>query len=306
MYFVRAESVVVKTSTILLIYILSFFHSTSVWSQEFYGDWSIGFFAGTINYQGDLKPNSFTFDHSNAAFKISARKPLNRWLSFKAGFAFGEIEGADRYNRDYLKPRNLSFFTDIKEIFTVVEINVLDLSSTRFSPYLYGGVSVFHCNPWTYDNSGIKTYLQPLSTEGQGLPDYPSQKPYKLIQPALSFGLGARYAIDRNVSIGVEFSQRKTFFDYLDDVSTHYVDQSILLVAKGPKSVDLAYRGDELPGGQAYPGHGTQRGTASEMDWYYYLGITAEVNLSLIKKILSRTKEDQKAIRHSTNCPNKK
>ena len=42
--------------------------------------------------------------------------------------------------------------------------------------------------------------------------------------------------------MGVGF--RKTFTDYLDDVSTFYVDQTILQNAKGPKAVEMAYRAE--------------------------------------------------------------
>ena len=94
----------------------------------------------------------------------------------------GSIEAADRYNRDYLKPRNLSFNTSIKEASLGLETSLLDLSTTRFTPYVYGSISLYHFNPWAYDNSGKKVFLQPLSTEGQGLPQYSKQKPYKLTQ----------------------------------------------------------------------------------------------------------------------------
>jgi len=87
------------------------------------------------------------------------------------------------------------------------------------------------------------------------------------------------------MSFGIEFSQRKTFTDYIDDVSTHYVDQNILLQVKGPKAVALAYRGDELPNGAGYPRDGEQRGTPKEMDWYYFLGITAEMKFECFKNL---------------------
>src|SRR5688572_28490440 len=85
-------------------------------SQEQDNGWMIGIFAGAVNYQGDLKPTSFTFHHSNPAFSVTIRKPLGTWLSFKAAAVMAKIEGADKYNRDYLQKRNLSFYTDIKEV----------------------------------------------------------------------------------------------------------------------------------------------------------------------------------------------
>lgn len=266
-------------------------------------DWTLALFAGTANYQGDLKPTSFTFNHSNPAFTVILRKPLSRWFTWRSGASITKVEGADKYNRNDLKPRNLSFFTGLKEIYTGLEINLLDISTKQFTPYMYGAVIVYHFNPWTYDNSGNKVYLKPLSTEGQGLPDYPENKPYRLTQTALGFGVGGKYAISNCVNIGIEFSQRKTFTDYLDDVSTSYPDYDKLITARGDKAVELSWRGDELPGGAPYPYEGYQRGTKTEMDWYYFFGLTFEVKIACLKTIFDGWKGDHGQAYHSTRCP---
>ncbi len=242
---------------------------------------TVSFFTGAMNYQGDMNPNSFTFQHSGFTGGIIVRKPLGRWFALRAGATKGKIEAADRWNRDYLKPRNLDFTTAITEAHAALEISVLDLETNRFTPYLYGGLAVFHFNPWTTDNNGVKTFLKPLSTEGQGLSQYPNQQPYNLVQIAFAFGGGLKFAVSDRINIGLEMSQRKTFTDYLDDLSSNYVDRDVLLQARGPQAVALAYRGDEIPGGNPlYPAHGEQRGTPSEMDWYYYTGLTVEIKLS--------------------------
>lgn len=265
--------------------------ATTIHSQETDRSVAIALFTGAINYQGDLNPNSFTFAHSNFAAGIGIRKPLNRWFTLRAGIQAGKIEAADKWNRDYLQPRNLSFTSSIKEAHAGLEINVLDIAAKGFSPYLYGGVAVFHFNPWAYDEAGNKVYLKPLSTEGQGLSEYPEQKPYSLTQLSLAFGAGAKFAISDAVSIGIEFSQRKSFTDYIDDVSSHYVDQNVLLQAKGPKAVEMAYRGGQSPlGSPQYPAHGEQRGTPSEMDWYYFFGLTTEIRLNYIGGSFRRSK----------------
>lgn len=236
-----------------------------------------------MNYQGDLNPNSFSTGHAQFTAGLIVRKPLNRWFTLRAGFVMGKIRAADSWNRDYLKPRNLSFGTSLSEAHAGLEVNVLDISTSRFTPYVYGGIAVFHFNPWTYDNAGEKTYLKPLSTEGQGLPQYPEQKPYALNQYALSFGGGLKYAVSDAINIGIEFNQRKTFTDYLDDVSSHYVNHDVLLMERGEKAVELAYRGGQTPMGMPqYPAHGEQRGTPTEMDWYYFFGLNTEVRLQAI------------------------
>jgi len=288
-------------SLLAVIFYLSFF-SIHSFSQEGSKGTYIGLFLGKMNYQGDLNPNSFTFAHSKATTGVSIRQSLNRWISLKGGFTIGHIDAADHYNRDYLKPRNLSFKTTIKEASLSLETSLLDLSTTHFTPYVYGTVSLFHFNPWAYDNSGNKVFLQPLSTEGQGLSQFPKQKTYKLTQIAVGFGVGARYAINDNINIGAEFTQRKTFTDYLDDVSSIYVDRNVLLQAKGAKAVEMAYRGDELTGGLPYPNHGEQRGTPSEMDWYYFFGINFEIRFSAFANLFKSHSGNSSAL-HNTRCP---
>lgn len=249
-------------------------------SQETDNSATISLFTGVINYQGDMNPSSFTFNHSNFSAGILIRKPVGRWFALRAGAVMGKVEAADRWNREYLKFRNLSFTTTIAEAHAALEIIVLDLETNRFSPFMYGGFAIFHFNPWTTDNNGVKTFLKPLSTEGQGIAQYPDRKPYKLTQLALAFGGGFKFLVSDKINIGIEISQRKTFTDHLDDLSSTYVDKDVLLQARGPKAVELAYRGDEVAvGNPLYPAHGEQRGTASEMDWYYFAGLTFEIKL---------------------------
>jgi hypothetical protein len=166
-----------------------------------------------------------------------------------------------------------------------LELSLLDITTKRVTPYFYGGLAVFWFNPWTFDNSGKKVFLKPLGTEGQGLSEYPKQRPYSLTQLAIPFGTGIRYAVSEWVTIGVEFSQRKSFTDYIDDVSTHYVNPEALLLARGSKAVEMAYRADEIRGANPdYPAPGEQRGTPSEMDWYYFFGTTVEIKFKRIAR----------------------
>jgi Domain of unknown function (DUF6089) len=267
----------VKTLNLFCVAFLLCLSSLS-YSQEIDKSLTISLFTGAINYQGDLKPNSITLDHSNFSAGLFVRKPISRWFSLRGGFNYGKLEAADEWNRDYLKGRNLSFTTTIKEAYAALELTLFDLAAKRFTPYIYGGIAVFRFNPWATDANGVKTYLKPLSTEGQGLSQFPEQKPYRLTELALPFGGGFRIAVSDAVEVGIEFSQRKTFTDYLDDVSSQYVDRNILLQERGAKAVEMAYRGGQLPQGQPqYPAHGEQRGTPTEKDWYYFGGLTIGV-----------------------------
>ena len=270
-----------KNKPLLLLILVTL--SKSLMAQEFSHVPYFGFNVGMINYEGDLKPNSFTFKNSNTHISFFTRIPLTKKLSWKGGFGFGKVQAADRDNRDYLQIRNLDFSSSIKEAYMGLEFAPLDLSTYRFTPYLNLGASVFHFNPYTIDANNQKIYLKPLSTEGQGLADYPDRKPYKLTQIAFAWSGGIKYQITEGINTGIEFSQRKTFTDYLDDVSASYVDYDKLLEARGQLAVDLAYRGDELLNGSPYPHSGEQRGTPTEKDWYYMLDFTVEFHLEKIR-----------------------
>lgn len=272
-------------------------------AQEFDTSPAVGLLIGAVNYQGDLKPNSFTLQHSNIIAGVSLRKPFNRWISARAGIDIGKIEADDKFNRPYLQVRNLNFTTGIQELYTALEIDLLNIETKKICPYLYGGGNVFHFNPYTNDTKNNKVYLQPLSTEGQGLNQYPDRQPYKLTQFALAFGGGLRIALSSCSSVAIEFSQRKTFTDYLDDVSTSYADQNLLRAARGQESVDLAYRGDELPNGGSYPSAGDQRGTPTEMDWYYFVGVHAEFKLNCFGSLFSVGSSRKQHQAYYKKCP---
>ena len=150
-----------------------------------------------------------------------------------------------------------------------------------WSPYIFGGLAVFHFNPYTYDQQNNKVFLKPLSTEGQGLPGY--EKPYSLTQLALPFGGGIKYNISDNFRIALEVGLRKLFTDYLDDVSTNYPDLNLLR----PRAAYLSYRGDELKPPVPFPGEGAIRGNPKVKDNYYLLMIRVSYRLPFRTKSLN-------------------
>ncbi|HUX84511.1 MAG TPA: hypothetical protein VMV20_04720, partial [Chitinophagaceae bacterium] len=131
------------------------------------------------------------------------------------------------------------------------------------------------------DSTGKRVFLKPLSTEGEGLPQFPAQSSYSLIQVAIPIGGGLRYNATSNLTIGVEVGLRVCFTDYLDDASTLYVDPNILLAQKGPEAVEMAFRTNELPGykGTPYPAPGTKRASSLYKDYYYFSQIMISYRL---------------------------
>jgi hypothetical protein len=230
----------------------------------------LGIFGGLSNYQGDLTDK--LYKSSKAAFGITASFPIAQRFSIRTGLTLGKIAGADSLSdKPELIARNLSFQSKITEFSVLAQYDIFNIDDTRWTPYVFGGLALFHFNPFTYDSTQTKVYLQPLSTEGQGLQGYP-EKPYTLTQLSLPFGAGIKYAISDRVQIGLEVGLRKTFTDYLDDVSGGYADPADLLAGKGQQSVDLSYRGDEI-GNAAYPTKGFTRGNPKAKDYYYFSGL---------------------------------
>ena len=174
-----------------------------------------------------------------------------------------------------MRARNLAFETHITEFSAIGEYYIFNLEEQKFSPYVFGGLAVFHFNPYDYNGGTQKIFLKPLSTEGEGLSQYPDRKPYALTQLAIPFGGGVKYAFNDRLRLGLELGMRKLFTDYLDDVSTTYADKNDLLNAKGQLAVDMAYRGSGN-----YPAKGAQRGGSQHKDWYYFLGLHLTYRLS--------------------------
>jgi hypothetical protein len=238
-------------------------------------------FGGFSNYQGDLQEKAITLDESNGAFGAGLKYDITSHTAIRSSFVYGRIEGNDKLNSASLQPRNLSFQSKIFEFNLLGEYTIFDLSEKRFSPYVFGGIALLRFNPYAYDTLSNKVFLKPLSTEGQGLAAYPDRKPYKLTQFAIPFGAGIKYRINENAVLGYEFGLRKTFTDYLDDVSKTYVDPVALALERGPKAVEMSYRGGELKtGNPVYPADGSIRGGSKFKDWYYFSGITLSIGIN--------------------------
>ena len=231
----------------------------------------LGIFGGISNYQGDLVDKPYL--HSKGAFGLSLGYQLSNRINLRAGLTFGKIAGADSTNKTDLKQRNLSFQSKITDFALTAEYIFFNMDNLRWSPYVFTGLAIFHFNPYTFDQNNNQVFLQPLSTEGQGIQGYAS-KPYSLTLLSIPFGGGIKYALSDRIQLGLEAGFRKTFTDYLDDISGDYADPNDLLAAKGQEAVDISYRGDELAGGNPlYPAKGAQRGSPKYKDYYYFTGL---------------------------------
>jgi hypothetical protein len=238
-------------------------------------------FGGVANYQGDLQGKAFTLDQSNLALGLGVKYDLTPNFALRGGINYGTVEAADARNEAKLRFRNLSFVSRIVEGNLLVEYTLFNMEDRKISPYVFAGAAVYHFDPYAFDSVGRKVFLQPLSTEGQGLPQYPDRKPYKLTQFAIPFGAGVKFRINENTVLGYEIGLRKIFTDHLDDVSTTYVDPFVLAQERGLKAVEMSYRAGELNEGDPnYPAEGTIRGGSQYKDWYYFTGFTVYIGIN--------------------------
>jgi hypothetical protein len=225
------------------------------------------FKAGLANYQGELQAHSIAFSQAKFLGSVGLRYDLSEHISARTAFTLSSLQADDKKGTTAMQARNLNFKTSLFDWELAGQYNIFSLNEKWWTPYVFAGLSLFHYNPYTKTNTGAKTYLSSLGTEGEGFA--PGVKSYGLWQASIPLGLGFDYAINEDLRIGLEFTYHKLFTDYLDDVSGVYVDQTALLHAKGQTAVDLAYRG-----AGTYPPAGTMRGDSRNKDAWYSFGLT--------------------------------
>jgi hypothetical protein len=238
----------------------------------------IGTGFGITTYDGDLSPPKHLtrIYYLEPALSVFAKYNYNRYFSARLSFLATAVRGEDAKSRsEWRELRNLSFHTPIFEVSLIGEINLLgfhpDKSGRSFSPYLFGGVAYFRFDPTTLYNGEV-VRLQPLGTEGQGLPQFPDRPFYSLNQISIPVGGGLKWAVTDRITLSGEIGWRKTFTDYLDDVSTTYVSYDLLFRERGETTARLSRRSWERLGiaPEEYrprPYEVSQRGRPAK-DWY--------------------------------------
>lgn len=258
--------------------LLLFFIPVFTYSQY----WEIGVLLGGSNYKGDLVDGVLNLKETKPASGAIIRYNINPWLTIKSNFYYGTVAGDDKYSNvaDHIT-RNLSFKSSVLDIGFQPEINLTGYKSGHpvynSSAYIFGGLSVFRFNPKaSYKGSWIA--LQPLCTEGQGTTKYNDREKYSLTQISIPIGFGWKKALSRFWNIGLEFGIRATFTDYLDDVSTTYVEKDVLIAAYGEKSFELSNRTGEVGDPKAFNSL-NERGDVTNKDMYMFAGVTLTYSL---------------------------
>jgi hypothetical protein len=148
----------------------------------------------------------------------------------------------------------------------------------RFFPHAFVGVGAFYSDPQTrYKNQWVP--LRPLRTEGQGMAEYPDREPYKAVNLFVPVSFGINYFLNEGLGLHLECTWRKSFTDYVDDVSTRYIDPALFEKYLSPEQAALARtlhdRSGEINGGRNIGHEGAIRGLKSKDSWVSLsLGIT--------------------------------
>jgi hypothetical protein len=274
-------------------------------SQESSPVWEAGISIGPTNFLGDLggnagKGTTFLKDNNFPMTKFMFGAFLTYQPSELYGFRLainrGTLEGDDAVIKgkggleEARKYRNSNFRSRITEAMILGEFYPTVLLENdpsdvfmRLRPYVALGIGVFHFNPQGTDPlSGAWVDLKPLHTEGEGFAQYPGRKEYKLTQVNIPMGFGAKYFLSESVNLGLEILHRTTFTDYIDDVSTTYVDPSVFYANLPFAQAQLAERMANKSGNNGtstpYPA-GSKRGTATNNDAYFSINLKLGIRL---------------------------
>lgn len=167
-------------------------------SQAQYSE--IGFSLGGMHYSGEMirtvNPLSI-----RPAVSLFYRQNLSSFVSLRYSLSGGFLHGDDAEPIDAFAAERLREF----DVFLMqgdvsMEYHFLDFKSenaiARFSPYLALGLGLFY---FTGDGNPYDTFSR--------------------VQPVIPVGFGIKYIATPRVILGIEYGARKTFFDYLDNVS---------------------------------------------------------------------------------------
>ncbi|MEL7222465.1 MAG: DUF6089 family protein, partial [Bacteroidota bacterium] len=211
--------------SILAILLICFSTTSSLSGQSLMRGWEIGPWGGVSYYFGDLNTN-FRLNRPNPAGGLLARYNFNDRLSFSLSGNYGKIEAYDNESRNPFEfNRNLSFESEIWDASALFEFNFLPyFHGSRdhfFTPYLFGGLSVFSFNPMAeYDgdiaidnngeevNPGEMVALRTLGTEGQF-----KGEEYYTVTAAFTYGLGFKFDINYEWSVNIHLGARSTYTD---------------------------------------------------------------------------------------------
>jgi hypothetical protein len=263
----------------LLVLVFLLADATGAFSQSFYAIRKerslIGYVGvGSATYFGELSPPKNSLTPAKYGFNVGLEHFVTNRISARAEATWFQISGTDK-GMASREPRNLSFTSNNIEANLAATVNLLP-NGRRFYQrqvinfYGFVGIGFVYINPKTEYN-GEMVALQPLRTEGVK---------YSKFQPVIPFGAGMKLKMGPFFNLAIEGGMRKTFTDYLDDISSAtYPDPATL-------SSDLARDLSNRSPGKTV----TIRGNPQTKDWYFMMNAKLQYYLPYDLSSLRRNK----------------
>lgn len=258
----------------------SFYNGYSQNSIVQEGEFGIGLGAG--HYFGDLNTRAH-LNRAKLAGTVFFRKNFGNYIALRIGASYARLGYSDVHNthNEYMYRRNLSFNSNVWELALQGDFNFFRFMpgepGYNFTPYITFGAGVFSYDPFAYYR-GEKVLLRPLGTEGQGI--LPDRKQYSSMGISIPIGAGIKYSLNDRINIGFEILHRFTNTDYLDDVSTTYIDPSLFPTnPDGSPSLAMLLHDRSYETGELIGIPGRQRGNSKQKDQFVTAIFSVSFNL---------------------------
>jgi hypothetical protein len=247
-------------------------HPTNKWHQHhlmYINNIRVTGMLGLSSYYGDLCDQVVCFRY-RPGISVGGYYRYNSRISFRGDLTYLRLSGTDQNGTN--KTRNLSFRSPMIELAGGIMYDLLYFDRNynlrpTLTPYVFLEVGGFYYNPRA-EYQGKWYSLRPLMTEGHK---------YSSVSFAIPFGGGVRYKINSIMDLSFEMAYRKTFTDYLDDISTNYVSQSSFSNPVAAALADRTAEGGYYNGAHWDAGH--KRGDPHKKDGYFIFGFKFEYML---------------------------
>lgn len=229
---------------------------------------------GTSTYYGELS-NPGTLLKFQPNFNVGLQGFVTPRIDVRAELNWFRLEGSDAAaNTPERKARGLSFHSSCFEFSAIGAVNLFANGNRYYRRqqvnfYAFAGIGLLYFNPMA-DYKGKSYSLASLHTEGVS---------YSRVVPVIPVGGGVRLKMTPNMNLVIEGGYRKTFTDYLDDVSNRYVAPSSDPVTAYFQNPNNPAYNPAASGDINNYAAGSIRGNPATKDAYFLLNVKVEYYL---------------------------
>lgn len=229
---------------------------------------------GSSTYYGELS-NPGTTIKFQPNLNVGLQRYVSPRISVRGELNWFSLEGSDaQANSASRKVRGLSFHSSCFEISATGAINLYANGNRYYrrpglDVYAFTGIGLLYFNPKA-DYKGKSYSLEPLHTEGVS---------YSRVVPVIPVGLGVRIKTGPNTNIVFEGGYRKTFTDYLDDVSSKYIAPGTDPIANYFENPNNPLYNPAATTDLNNYKAGSKRGNPTNTDSYFLLNVKVEYYL---------------------------